>query len=199
MVLVIHCKIKCPRFHKFISVEQEHIYRLQNFTVDIFMTDSREESDFPETSGKICAYHESAVPRSQWAELNCTCGFHIGRFVRIIKRGFEHLTMCEVRIKFVCLVGFLTSSSTTRLYRGRAPRQSVWQFYVLPHMKQSRETMTSVSAGHIILTPIQPVGSGRPRTRDLLIRSSALYRLSYRNPPPPPPTHTPIRMKKRSL
>ena len=25
----------------------------------------------------------------------------------------------------VCLVGFLTSSSTTRLYRGRAPRQSV--------------------------------------------------------------------------
>ena len=26
---------------------------------------------------------------------------------------------------FVWLVGFLTSSSTTRLYRGRAPRQSV--------------------------------------------------------------------------
>ena len=25
--------------------------------------------------------------------------------------------------KFVCLFGFLTSSSTTRLYRGRAPRQ----------------------------------------------------------------------------
>ena len=25
----------------------------------------------------------------------------------------------------VCLLGFLTSSSTTRLYRGRAPRQSV--------------------------------------------------------------------------
>ena len=27
--------------------------------------------------------------------------------------------------EFVCLFGFLTSSSTTRLYRGRAPRQSV--------------------------------------------------------------------------
>ena len=26
---------------------------------------------------------------------------------------------------FVCLFGFLTSSSTTRLYRGRTPRQSV--------------------------------------------------------------------------
>ena len=44
-----------------------------------------------------------------------------------------------------CLFGFLTSSSTTRLYRGRAPRQ----FYVVPHTKQSWETMTSVSACHI--------------------------------------------------
>ena len=57
--------------------------------------------------------------------------------------------------KFVWLVG--------RLYRGRAPRQSVWQFHVMPHMKQSWETMTSVSAGDIILTPTQPVGSGRPQ------------------------------------
>ena len=62
-----------------------------------------------------------------------------------------------------CLFGFLMSSSTTRLYRGRAARQSLWQFYVLPHMRQSWETMASVSAGHIILTPTQPVGSGRPQ------------------------------------
>ena len=61
------------------------------------------------------------------------------------------------------LFGFLTSSSTTRLYCGRAPRESVWQFYVLPHMRQSSETTTYVSAGHIILTPTQPVGSGRPQ------------------------------------
>ena len=27
--------------------------------------------------------------------------------------------------EFVCLFGFITSSSTTRLYRGRVPRQSV--------------------------------------------------------------------------
>ena len=88
------------------------------------------------------------------------------------------------RSLFVCF-GFLASSSTTRLCRGRAPRQSVWQFYVLPHMRQSWETMTSFLAGHIILTPNQPVGSGRPqrdRTRDLLTRSRALYRLSYRAP-----------------
>ena len=49
----------------------------------------------------------------------------------------------------ICLFAFLMSSSTTRLYCGRAPRQSVWQFYVLPHMRQSWETMASVSAGHI--------------------------------------------------
>ena len=30
-------------------------------------------------------------------------------------------------------------------------------------MRHSWETMTSVSAGHIILTPTQPVGSGRPQ------------------------------------
>ena len=38
--------------------------------------------------------------------------------------------------------------------------------------------MTSVSAGHIIQTPTQPVGSGHSgnRTRDLLTRSRALYR-----------------------
>ena len=81
------------------------------------------------------------------------------------------------------LVGFLTSSSTTRLYRGRAPRQSVWQFYVLAHMRQSWETMASVSAGHIILTPDptsrEAGGHSGNRTRDLLTRSRALYRLSY--------------------
>ena len=77
-------------------------------------------------------------------------------------RQTETDTKCRrtIDIGFVCLF-FLTSSSTTRLYRGRAPRQSVWQFYVLPHMRQRWETMTSVSAGHIILTPTQPVGSGR--------------------------------------
>ena len=42
---------------------------------------------------------------------------------------------------------------------GRVPRQ----FYMLQHKRQSGETMTSVLAGHIILTPTQPVGSGRPQ------------------------------------
>ena len=63
---------------------------------------------------------------------------------------------------FVFLVGLLTSSSTISLYCGRAPTQSVWQLYVLPHTKQRGEAMTPVSAGHIIPTPSQPVGSGQP-------------------------------------
>ena len=56
--------------------------------------------------------------------------------------------------KFVWFLNVLVNYKRSRLHRGRAPRQSVGQlFYVLPHMRQSWETMTSVSAGHIILTP----------------------------------------------
>ena len=88
---------------------------------------------------------------------------------------------------FVWLVVFLTSSSTTRLNRKRAPRQSICQFYVLPHMRQSWETMTSVSAGHIILTPTQPVGSGRPQRKS---NPESPHQESRALPTelPPPPT-----------
>ena len=71
--------------------------------------------------------------------------------------------------------GFLTSSSTTRLYHGRAPRPSVWQFYVLLHMRQSWETHDFCQAG----------SHSRNQTHDLLTRSRMLYRLSY---------HTPLKM-----
>ena len=84
---------------------------------------------------------------------------------------------------FVWLVGFLTPS-TTRLYRGRAPRQSVWQFYVLPHMRQRWETMTSISAGHIILTPTQPQGRIEPGTSSPGVMRSTDWGTA---PPPPPP------------
>ena len=89
----------------------------------------------------------------------------------------------------VYLFGFLTSFLTTRLYRGRAPRQSVCQFYMLPHMRQSWETMTSVSAGHIILTPTLPVGSGRPQRES---NPGPPHQESHALPtelprPPPPP------------
>ena len=43
------------------------------------------------------------------------------RMKRRIKRGRRRRFVCS----FVRLFGFLTSSLTTRLYHGRAPRQSV--------------------------------------------------------------------------
>ena len=108
--------------------------------------------------------------------------------LRDLQREVRETDRQKERRRF-CLFGFLTSSSATRLYRGRTPRQIVWQLYVLPHMRQSWETMTFVSVGHIILTPTQPVGRGRPQRKSNArppTRSRALYRLSYRAPPPPP-------------
>ena len=93
------------------------------------------------------------------------------------------IIFCSCYFGLVWLVGFLTSLSTTRLYRERAPRQSVWKFYVLPHMRQSWETMTSVTAGHIILTPTQPVGSGRTQPESNPgPPHQELHALSYRAP-----------------
>ena len=60
------------------------------------------------------------------------------------------------RIWIVCLFGFLTSALATRLSHGQLQRMTPDNFT----QKQSGKTMTSFSAGHIILTPIQPAGSG---------------------------------------
>ena len=46
---------------------------------------------------------------------------------------------------------------------GLVPRLTSDKFYVLPHTRQGGKTMTSASAGHIILTTTQPVGIGRPQ------------------------------------
>ena len=61
----------------------------------------------------------------------------------------------------IYLSDFLTSSSTTMLYRGWVPSLTSDNLCVLPHTRQSGETMASVSSCHIILT--QPVGSKQPR------------------------------------
>ena len=55
--------------------------------------------------------------------------------------------------KLICLLGFLTSSSATR-------RTSV--NHKCCHT-QHRAGLASVSVGHIILTPTQPIGSGQPQ------------------------------------
>ena len=53
--------------------------------------------------------------------------------------------------------------------------------------------MTSVSAGHIILTPTQPVGSGRPQRESNPGPHHQESRvLPTELPPPPPLNHTPL-------
>ena len=66
-------------------------------------------------------------------------------------------------------------------------------------MSQSWETMTSVSAGHIIQTPTQPAGSGRPQREPNQgpphQESSALP--TELLPPPPPPPWQSMKKKKQ--
>ena len=65
---------------------------------------------------------------------------------------------------FFCLVGFLTSSSTTRLYRGRAPRQErLTILRAATHETELGDHDFCLSRSMIIQTPTQPVGSGRPQ------------------------------------
>ena len=49
---------------------------------------------------------------------------------------------------FLCLIGFLTSLSTTRLYPGRAPRLTSDKFYVLPHTRQLGDRDFCLSRSH---------------------------------------------------
>ena len=62
----------------------------------------------------------------------------------------------------VCLFGWFPNILVNNKALSRTgPKTDVSHFYELPHTSQSRETMTSVSAGHLILRPTQPVGIGR--------------------------------------
>ena len=76
----------------------------------------------------------------------CTCKLinHLTCLVQLasitlIARRYQHLkdmthSASAVGVDlFVCLVGFLTSSSTTRLYRGRAPRQERLTIFTCCH------------------------------------------------------------------
>ena len=54
-----------------------------------------------------------------------------------VKKGGKTV-IAHMKQLFVWLVGLLTPFSSTRLQFGRAPRQSVRQFYVLPHMHKKQ-------------------------------------------------------------
>ena len=64
---------------------------------------------------------------------------------------------------FGCLVGWFLNVLVNYQVISRPQDRASDNFYMLLHMRQSWETMSSISAGHIILTPTQPVGSGRPQ------------------------------------
>ena len=82
--------------------------------------------------------------------------------------------------------GFLMFSSTTRLYQGRAQDRASDNFTCCHTWDKSWETMTSVSAGHIILTPAQPVGSWRPQQESNLGHPHQESRALPTKPPRPP-------------
>ena len=77
------------------------------------------EPIFPEEIIPTSRVTMKAVKPEQNCELFLPCHALIDRMART----FQH-RWSEFVCLFVWLVGFLTSSSTTRLYRERAPRQS---------------------------------------------------------------------------
>ena len=86
---------------------------------------------------------------------------------------------------FGWLVGFLTSSSTTRLYRGRVPRLTSDNFTCC-HTGEWGDHDFCLTRSHY--TDTHPTSRERTTTvgieptQDLLTRSRALYRLNYRAP-----------------
>ena len=85
----------------------------------------------------------------------------------------------------VWLVGFLTSSSTIRLYHGRAPRQTI--LGASTHETELGDHDFCLSRSHYTDTDStsrkrEAGGHSGNRTRDLLTRSRVLCRLSYRAP-----------------
>ena len=92
---------------------------------------------------------------------------------------------------FVCLVGFLTSSSTTRLYRGRAPRQErLTILRAATHETELGDHDFCLSRSHY--TDTDPTCRERAATAGIepgtsspgVARSTAEL---PRRPPPPPP------------
>ena len=97
----------------------------------------------------------SIVLLSRWIDRSGSyCKYQWHKFNQPLKKSYW-------KWRCVCLFVW-TSSSTTRLYRGRAPRLTSGNFKCC-HTRDRAMTMTSISAAHIIRTPTHPVGSGRPQ------------------------------------
>ena len=70
------------------------------------------------------------------------------------------LFLAKGRINLSLFVWFLSILVSNQAISQTGPKTDDSRFYVLSHTRHSPENMTSVSAGHIILTLTQPIGSG---------------------------------------
>ena len=111
---------------------------------------------------------------------------------------FHRSFLARNEVLFVCLVGFLTSSSTTRLYRGRAPRQErLTILRAATHETELGDHDFCLSRSHY--TDTGPTCRERAATAGIepgtsspgVARSTA----ELPRPPPPPP---PPEMRKRT-
>ena len=94
------------------------------------------------------------------------------------------------RCLFVCLFGFLTSSSTTRLYRGRAPRQErLTILRAATHETELGDHDFCLSRSHYTDTDPQRAATAgiEPGTS-----SPGVARSTAELPPPPPPPPPPL-------
>ena len=95
--------------------------------------------------------------------------------------GNSFITYICVEILFVCLFGFLTSSSTTRLYRGLAPRQErLTILRAATHETELGDHDFCLSRSHY--TDTDPTPGIEPGTS-----SPGVARSTAELPPPPPP------------
>ena len=92
----------------------------------------------------------------------------------------------------VCLFVFLTSLSTTELYRGPVPRLTSDKFTC-----ETERGDHDFCLSQLHYTDTDP--TSRERTQDLLSKSHSLYQLSYSAPPPPTHTHTHTLTSKTQL
>ena len=63
----------------------------------VFDKDPRTAEGFPGTLGKICTNRRDPVATASWVELSCDSGYLTRRFLRVIKWGYQYLSICEVR------------------------------------------------------------------------------------------------------
>ena len=94
---------------------------------------------------------------------------------------------------------FLNVLVNHNLYRGQVARLASDNFTYC-HKQDSGETMTSVSAGHIILTATQPVGIGQlRRVSNPGLPHQESRALPTQLPPLPPPPPKKKKKKKKSV